>query len=142
MQSQTLTGALVKIYINGKPYGPAQSIDLSSDFGQTGIYGIDSLFVQEISPTRAVVAGTVSGLRIKSSGGLEALGIAPTLDRVLEFPYISIRIQDRQSKEDIWYIQAAQVTNQRFSASSKGVAKVTFSFLGVAALSPLDRVNR
>ena len=141
MQSSILTGALVKVYLNGKPFGPSQTVSYVVDYGQTGTYGIDSMFVQEISPTKAVVTGNISGLRIKASGGLEALGISPTLDRILEFPYISIRIQDRQSKEDIIYIQAAQITNQQFSAAAKGVVKVSFSFLGVAALSTTDRKN-
>lgn len=141
MQTQTLIGALVKLYINNKPYGPSQTVSYVVDYGQTGIYGIDSMFIQEIAPTRAVITGNVSGLRLKASGGLEALGISPTLDRILEFPYISIRIQDRQSKEDIIFIPNAQITNQQFSASAKGVVKVSFSFLGVAALSTSDRKN-
>lgn len=95
IQSRVVSGSLVKIFINGTPYNEAQQIQYSIDYGATEIFGIDSPYPQEITPTKATVRGSVSGIRLKLSGGLEGYSAVFRKEDILSTPYISLRIQDR-----------------------------------------------
>lgn len=138
-QSLTLTGAAIKLYINNKVYNVAQSISLDVDYGEEGIYGIDSPWPQEISGGRASVRGSVKGLRIKNSGGLQGSNIRPSFFDLAASPYISIRIQDRSTGEDIAFIPKAKVSRESHSVAIKGTYKLNFEFTGQIVLFALDR---
>ncbi len=134
-----LTGAQVKVYINNQVYKLTQSITFSVDYGEQEIYGIDSLFPQEIAPTRVSVRGSVQGLRVKQSGGLQAQNIRPLWVDMAASPYISIRIQDRATGEDILFIQQAKVTRESHTAATKSTYKLNFDFVGMIPFFALDR---
>lgn len=139
MRSLVLTGAHVKLYINNKVYNVVQSISLSVDYGETEIYGIDAAYPQEIAPTKVSVRGSVNGLRLKLSGGLQASNLRPLFTDVAASPYISIRIQDRDSQEDILFIPNAKVTRESHSIATKSTYKLSFDFVGQIPLFALDR---
>lgn len=139
MRSLVLTGAHVKLYINNKVYNVVQSISLSVDYGETEIYGIDAVYPQEIAPTKVSVRGSVNGLRLKLSGGLQASNLRPLFTDVAASPYISIRIQDRDSQEDILFIPNAKVTRESHSIATKSTYKLSFDFVGQIPLFALDR---
>lgn len=138
-QSVLLTGALIKVYLNNQLYNTVQAISYSIDYGELPIYGVDSPFPQEIGPGRVSVSGAIQGLRIKYSGGVQAFNGRPTIFDTLASPYISIRIQDRASGEDILFIPSAKINRQDFQASAKGTAKLNLSFTGLVPFEPLDR---
>jgi hypothetical protein len=139
MQSVVLTGALIKLYINNKLFNTVQSVSFTIDYGETPIYGIDSPFPQEIGPGRVSVSGAVQGLRTKNSGGIQAYDARPLILDTLASPYISIRIQDRATAEDILFIPQAKINKQDFQASAKGTIKLNFSFTGLIPYEALDR---
>lgn len=139
MKSIVLAGPHIRVYINNKLYKEVQQINYTLDYGEYEIFGIDSAYPQEIAPTKATVRGSISGIRIKNSGGIQAYDARPLLRDLMEAPYISIRIQDRQSQEDILYIQSAKITNQRLNASIKSTVKLSFDFIGLLGFEPLDR---
>jgi hypothetical protein len=134
-----LTGALIKLYVNNKLYKEVQQIGYSIDYGESPIYGIDSPFPQEISSTRISVSGSVSGLRLRYSGGIQAYNLKSLIDEVVAGSYVSIRIQDRSTGEDLLFVPAAKVTKQAYSMAAKGVVKLSFDFTGLIPLEPLDR---
>lgn len=138
-RSLVLTGAHIKLYINNKVYKEVQSISLNIDYGETEIYGIDAEYAQEIAPTKISVRGTVNGIRLKMSGGLQASNLRPLFTDVAASPYISIRIQDRDSQEDILFIPNAKVTRESHSIATKSTYKITFDFIGQIPLFALDR---
>lgn len=139
--SVVLTGALVRIYINNTLYREAQSVSYTLDSGESEIYGIDSAFPQEITSTRSSVSGSINGLKVKLSGGLQAYGARPLIFDLVKSEYISIRIQDRSTGEDILFIPNAKITQQNFQANIKSSVRVSFSFKGIIAYEPLDRLN-
>jgi hypothetical protein len=139
MASYVLTGAHIKLYINNKLYKEVQNVSFSVDYGESEIYGIDAAYAQEIAPTKVSVRGNVNGLRIKMSGGLQAAAIRPLFTEVAASPYISIRIQDRQSGEDIVFIPAAKCSNEKHSIGTKSTYKISFDFVGQIPLFALDR---
>lgn len=138
-QSIILTGAHIKLYINNKPYKVVQRINLSVDYDEEEIYGIDSSMPQEIATNRVSVRGTISGLRIKYSGGIRAHNLRPLFTDLAASPYVSIRIQDRQSGEDIVLIPEAKVTKEDHSIGIKQTYKLNFNFVGKAIYFALDR---
>ena len=135
----TLTGADIKVYINNKVYPYIQAINLSVDYGETENYGIDALYAQEITPTKLSVRGSVQGLRVKMSGGLQAMNMRPLFVDIAPGNYISIRIQDRATSEDIVFIPAAKITRENHSIGIKSTYKLNFDFVGQIPLFALDR---
>lgn len=134
-----LVGAHIKVYINNQVYKTVQSITLTVDYGEQEIYGIDAAHAQEIAPTRLSVRGSVQGLRVKNSGGLQAQSIRPLFIDLLASPYISIRIQDRSTGEDILYIPQAKVSQESHTMATKSTYKMNFNFVGQVPLFALDR---
>lgn len=134
-----LVGAHIKVYINNQVYKTVQSITLTVDYGEQEIYGIDALHAQEIAPTRLSVRGSVQGLRVKNSGGLQAQNMRPLFIDLLASPYISIRIQDRSTGEDILYIPQCKVSQESHSMATKTTYKMNFNFVGQVPLFALDR---
>ena len=138
-KSIVLVGAHIKLYINNKLYKVGQTIMLDLDYGETEIYGIDSAHPQEIAPTKVSVRGNVTGLRIKQSGGLQGINARPLFTDIAASPYISIRIQDRSTGEDIIFIPQAKVTKETITMATRATVKANFSFSGIVGLQPLDR---
>lgn len=138
-RSILLTGANIKFYVNNTLYKVVQSVSLNVDYGETEIYGIDAAYPQEIAPGRVTVRGNVNGLRIKYSGGLQAANLRPIFTDIAASPYISIRIQDRYSGEDILFIPNAKVSSESHSIEAKRTYKLNFSFVGQIPLFALDR---
>lgn len=134
-----LTGAHIQIWINNILYKNVQSINFSIDYGEYEVRGIDVGYAQEIAPGQISVRGSVRGLRIKNSGGLQASNIRPGFQDLAASPYISIRIQDRQSSEDILFIPNCKVTNESHSIGVKSTYKLSFDFIGQIPFFALDR---
>jgi len=140
MASQrTIAGAHVKLYINGSVYSEVRQISYTIDYGEEPIYGIDSVFPQEIKITRISIQGTVSGLRLANSNGLQSKNLRPGIRDSMFAPYISIRLFDRRTGEDIIFIPHARITNEKVDVSAKGIMTSTFSFTGLQPQQPLDR---
>lgn len=139
MATYVLTGAHIKLYINNKLYKVAQGVSFEIDYGEAETFGIDAPYAQEIAVTRITVKGRVQGLRLKYSGGIQAENARPLFTDSAASPYISIRIQDRQSGEDILFIPQAKVTKESHQISTKSTYKLNFDFTGIVPLLALDR---
>lgn len=137
-QSTVLTGAQVKIYIGGKVY-PADQISYTIDYGENEIYGIDSIFPQEIATSRISVTGTITGFKVQQDGGLQGKDIRSKINQVLYAPYITLRIQDRKNNFDILFLQQMKVSNEQLNITAKGTVKITFNFKGIVPYNVLDR---
>lgn len=138
-QSLVLSGANIKLYINNKVYKTVQSISLNVDYGETEIYGIDAIYAQELAATKVSVRGSVQGIRIKLSGGLQGDNLRPLFTDINAAPYVSIRISDRTSGEDIIFIPNAKVTREAHQIATKSTYKINFDFVGQIPLFALDR---
>lgn len=135
----TLAGPHIKVYVNNKVYPYIKSISINIDYGEMENYGIDAEYPQEIAPTRISVRGSVTGLRVKMSGGLQAMNMRPLFTDIAAGPYISIRICDRTTQEDILFIPNAKVTKEAHVISVKQTYQLNFEFVGQIPLFALDR---
>lgn len=141
MAALLLRGANIRFYINGTQYKPVESISFTVDYGETEIYGIDSPYPQEIAGTKVTIRGNVNGLRLKFSGGLQAANARPLYSDFQASPYISLRINDRDSNEDILFIPYAKITRESHSIPNRGTYKLNFEFLGQVPLFSADRIS-
>jgi hypothetical protein len=134
-----LNGALVRIYINDREYGTAQQIQYTIEYGESSIYGIDSGWPQEISSSRCAVAGSISGLRMQGSLGPQGFQATSLYRDIQSAPYISIRISDRVSGEDILTIPYAKIKAESTTIGIKNTVKTSLSFEGLMPIQPLDK---
>ena len=139
MQTFVLTGAHINLYLNNKLYKEVQGVSFTIDYGETEIYGIDTPYPQEIASTKVTVRGSVQGLRLKNNGGLQGSNLRPLFTDIAASPYISIRIHDRQSGEDIMLITQAKITRESHQIATKSTYKLSFDFVGQIPLMALDR---
>lgn len=137
-QSLIMTGAQVKVYINGKLWKECQSVNYTIDYGQESIFGVDSWAPQEISPGRVTVQGSLSGIYINASGGLQGNDITPRITQILYQPYISLRLKDRKVDKDIFFCPQIVITSESTTVGAKGTVKVNFSFRGIIPYSAID----
>ena len=141
MAQKVISGAHILLYVNGVVYNEVQTLKYSIDYGEEAIYGIDSVFPQEIKITRISITGSVSGVRVSSSSGIQGYNLRPKITDSFFAPYISIRITNRKTGEDIMFIPYAKVINESISVSAKSVVKSTFSFTGLQGQQALDRAK-
>ena len=140
-QSIVLSGSNIKLFINNKVFKTVQSISLNVDYGEQQIWGIDSPYAQEIAVTKITVTGSVRGIRLKQSGGLQGSNMRPLFYDVAASPYISIRIQSRYDGEDIIFIEKAKITRETHEIATKSTYKLNFDFVGSIPLWALDRAS-
>jgi hypothetical protein len=136
-----ITGSHIILYINNQLYKEVENVTFTVDYGEEEIFGIDSVYAQEIAGGKITVSGSVNSLRLKLSGGLQAKNMRPLFTDVSAAPYISIRIQDRATQEDIIFIPNCKVSNESHTAPNRGVYRVSFNFKGMIPLFALDRTN-
>jgi hypothetical protein len=139
MADRVIKGADILLYINNKLYNPAQGVSYTVDHQDEEIYGVDSFYPQEIAPKRGTISGSIRGIRTKNSGGLAALGIRPLAVSPLKGNYVSIRIKERLTGEDIIFIPQCRVFNEQNQVDAKGTWKLSFSFKGIVAFMSPDR---
>ncbi len=139
MKVLTLTGANIKVYFNNIVYPYIQQISFKVDYGETENYGIDAEYAQEIAGAKLTVRGSVAGVRAKMSGGLQALNMRPLAVDYAAGSYISIRVVDRSTLEDIVFIPVAKITTENHMIGVKGSYKLNFDFVGQIAQFALDR---
>jgi hypothetical protein len=140
-QAQTMAAANIRVFINGIVMPNISSLQYSISNGEEEIFGIDSQNAQEISSTKSTVNGTISGIRIKSSGGLQSRKMVPLLGEVLEGNYFSIRIEDSSSGFNILFVPYAKVSREDTQIQAKGTVKFSLNFVGILARQELDIVN-
>ncbi len=134
-----LTGPNIRIYVNNKQYKQVQGVSFTVDYAEQSIYGIDVPYAQEIASNRVTVSGQVIGMRVKLSGGLQAVSLRTLFYDTAASPYVSIRIQDRATGEDILFVPNAKVTMESHAIQTKSTYKLNFNFIGQIPLFALDR---
>jgi len=135
----TITGAQISIFWNNTQYKEIADITFTVSYGEEEVYGIDSQYPQEILGGKISISGNVTGFRLKNNGGLQAKNLRPLFTDVSAAPYVSLRVSDRSTSEDIIFIPQCKITEESHTIPSKGVYKLNFSFKGMVPLFALDR---
>ena len=135
-----LTGANCRIYINNTLYKQVQGISFTIDYAETDIYGIDVPYrTRNCQQQGNCYVVSVTGMRVKLSGGIQAVSMRPLFYDTAASPYVSLRIQDRATQEDIIFIPNAKITMESHTIQTKSTYKLNFNFVGQVPLMALDR---
>jgi len=138
--SQTVHGALIVIKINGKIYNECQAASWTMGNSIKKIYGVDSPVPMEIIETTDGVSGSLSGVTLNFSGGLQGIEAIPLATAFFSAPYISIRIYNRFTAESLLFIPKAVIGDRSYSVAARGILRVSFNFEGIAGFEVLDEV--
>jgi hypothetical protein len=120
-------GAGARLLINNQVVGFASGISFTRSQNLKTIYELDNMVPAEISPTTYSVQGTLTGFRIRGSGGLDGFSIMDisTLAKAFTQKYVIIELIDMSNGKTF-----ASITNCLFEADSWQVASralVTFN---------------
>ena len=132
MIQNVLTGSGVKILINSKVIGFATGITITRTQNTKYIYEIDNPYPVEIMPTTYTVTGTMTGIRIRNSGGLDGPGVM-TLSNTQDIffqKYCVIEVIDRQTGKINYSIQNVMFDQDSWSITSKNVITFNANFKG------------
>ena len=137
--SLIVTGALARLWVNNKIYTVTQSVSVNIQTGEYEIYGINSPYPQEIAGGGQISAkGSVRGVRVKQSGGVQGANLRPLFSDVAASNYASLRLEDRSTSETIWSIPHAKIYNIQESVATRGIYTINFDFVGQILYWPLD----
>ena len=136
--STVYKGAEVKIYICDKLFPEIQQVQYTIDYGESEEYGIDSQYPQEIAPDRVSVSGTVSGVRVKLSGGLQGHAARTRIHEILHAPYTPFRVEDRQTGETFFWLPQMKVVSESISMQAKSVVTFSFTFKGIIPYNEME----
>lgn len=99
-QQRSVSGNIIRLKIDGKEVGRAQSIDARASFGQEGQYELGSIMPVEHVALRYEGSVTVDKFRIRKSS-LVDLGLAKFGVGILKMGVINIEVTDRYTNEII-----------------------------------------
>jgi hypothetical protein len=137
--SLIVAGGLCRLYINNKIFTVTQSVSITQSTGEYEIFGINSPYPQEIAGGGQIsVKGSVKGVRVKQSGGLQGSNARPLFSDVAASSYISLRLEDRSTGETIWSLPKSKIFNINEGVTTKGIYQVSFEFVGQILFWPLD----
>lgn len=134
-----ITSAKIEIFWNNLIYKEVADISFTVDYGEEEIYGVDSQYAQEIAGGKITVSGQVNGFRLKLSNGLQAKNLRSLFSDVTASPYVSLRVSDRSTSEDLIFIPMCKISSETYSIPNRGTVKLNFSFKGIVPFFPLDR---
>lgn len=132
MQQVIQTGPGVKLSINGIICGFATGIQYQRSIATKEIYVIDTPLPQEIMPTTYSVRGTLTGLRIRDSGGLDGYGIMDLSDlgKYFDLKYATIEVVDRATNKTIATIQKVLFDTDSWNISARAPISFSATFKG------------
>lgn len=134
-----IAGGSIRLYLNERVYSVAQSVSLEVETGEYEIRGINSPYAQELAGGGQIsIKGSVSGVRIKNSGGIQGSNGRPLFSDAAASNLVSLRVEDRATGETIWNIPKAKLSNISEGAATKGIYHVSFNFIGQILYYPLD----
>jgi len=139
MQQVIETGAGLRISINGIIVGFATGLNFSRSIGTKEIYVIDNPLPQEIMPTTYSVRGTMTGLRIRDSGGLDGYGIMDisTIQKYFDFKYATIEVVNRLSNKTIYTFQKVVFDTDSWNITARAPVTFSASFKGIFVTNEL-----
>lgn len=137
-QSLLVTGALCRLYLNNKIFTVTQSISIELDQGTYPVYGINSPDAQELATGQRSIRGTVKGVRVKQSGGLQGSNAIPLFSDLAAGSMISLRLEDRSTNETLFSIPKCRIVRITESVQAKGLYLISFDFVGILLHYPLD----
>src|SRR3979490_544715 len=107
------------VYVNGKIFAYATSVQWSMGYGRRAIYGIDQHTPQELASGQSKVSISVSCVRARLSAGIEGAGIAALEENLLNERYFFLQVVDRITDTVILQVPNCSIDSQSWSAEER-----------------------
>lgn len=136
-QQQILTGAGVVLKINGKVVGFATGISFTRSQGLKVVREVDNPFAVEIMPTVFEVSGSLSGVRLRGTGGLDGAkgGIdvmdLSTVQNFFYQKYVTIEVVDRVSSVVLYTFKSVLFDQDSWSITTKNIITFNANFRAI-----------
>lgn len=133
-------GAGVLIKINKAVIGFATGINYTRSQNNKVIYEVDSPFPAEIMPTRYICSGTLTGFRLRNSGGVDGQGILD-LSNVQNYftqKYVTLEIIDRLTNLPIFFVNRCLFDNDSWRVDAKSLLTFSVNFTGIWASNEIS----
>jgi hypothetical protein len=135
MQQQIQVGAGVVIKINGKVIGFATSLNFTRSQNLKTIYEVDNPMAVEIMPTTYSVSGSLTGFRLRDSGGLDGTTIqAMDLSTINSFfyqKYVVIEVVDRITSKTIYTFRSVLFDQDSWNITNKNIITFNANFRAI-----------
>jgi len=141
-QSSIITGAAVRLLVNGKVVGLGTSVNIQRDQGIKPIYGVDAVTPQELATTGPYrVSGSITGLRTRESGGFDGLQIvnAATLSDYFNQKYCTLELIDRKTNIVIAKVEQVLFSSDTMQVSARSVMTIPASFTGTFLVTEVSQ---
>ena len=126
--NRVLSGATVRVFLNGAPFGEVISFTHSSQTPKKRIYVVDQVEAAELAPTVVIGTGALQLYRLSSSGGLEGAGATVHYIDVPREKYFSLTIIDRRSGMTIFHSKTCSAIGQNWSYPTRQLVTGTLQF--------------
>lgn len=130
-QPHILTGADLSIYINGAPFGIASELRWTIRNNRKAIYGIDNETPFEIPTGQRIIEGTINCYYLRSSGGLEGIGVLADGGDIIFEKYCTLVVVDRVTGDVVLSVQKMSAGDQSWSSAPKQLVTGNFAFMGI-----------
>ncbi len=128
-RAKTITGANLNAFINGVHVGQVTGLGWSSTENRRELYAIDSSLPQEFIPGTTRVQGQLQLLRTVGDGGVEAMGIAATLEQYVRERYFQLLIVERSTDSVVFRADNCSLLNQSWSVQARGILQGSIDFV-------------
>jgi hypothetical protein len=128
--AKTLTGARVKLYVNGTLAGIFNSCDYSVTYSAEPVYIMGKYNAAELVYTgMGTVNVTASGVRVPNNGPYE-IGNVPQLQQLLTATDITLDLVDRQSGQNIMHVTGVLATGYNSDTANRNLHSLVVNFTG------------
>jgi hypothetical protein len=132
MLSSIICSPHAVVYINGKPFAHVSSFNFTDIRPHKTIYGIDSLYPLDTVPGPLSYNASMQLYRLRSGGGIEGDGLAPTWEAATRGKYFSILVLDRATMDILFEGRKNRITQQSWSMAAKQIVTGTVQFTGLS----------
>lgn len=127
-RSHLVTGAKVKVFLNGRVFGRVLAFRFSSATPKKPIHGIDSTEPYELAVTTTSCKGSITILRLSGDGGAEGAGIAAPYPELSREQYFSLTVVEHHTDRVLFRANRCSLLNQDWDFPAKGLVVGTLQF--------------
>ena len=114
-----LSGADIKVYINGSFLGWTQGVTYRSSTPVRAVHVVDQSTPAELIPTTLAVVFSMQVFRGRGQGSAEGLGLVPFGDEIVMQKYNSIELLDRETDTLVGHFVDCLVIEQNWNLMFK-----------------------
>jgi hypothetical protein len=142
MPQQTIVGASVVCYINGRSYGQVKSFRWSPTTPQREIHGLDSVEAYDFMPQAVSVQGDIGVWRTRLDGGAQGAGAGFAFADIPHAMFFTVQLKEVVTQTLIFEARYCSVVNENWGAEAGGVVQGSMTFKGLSYRNEILRPDQ